>query len=169
MGSDLPPRQSGASPSFMTWATKDPLSGNLDRIQIVKGWSERGEVFEKIYDVASSGNRQPDSVTNKLPPVGNTVNVAEATYTNDIGAEELSAAWIDPDFDPSVRTFYYARIIEIPTPRWSTYDAKRLGIEAPEPATIQERAWASPIWYTPDPSVAKKAHSYPGLRDYLTE
>ncbi len=152
MGSDLPPRQGGASPGFMTWATKDPLSGNLDRIQIVKGWSQRGEVFEKIYDVVWSGNRQPDSVTNKLHPVGNTVNVAEATYTNDIGAEDLSAVWTDPDFDPSVRTFYYARIIEIPTPRWSTYDAKRLGIEAPEPATIQERAWTSPIWYTPSES-----------------
>jgi hypothetical protein len=149
MGSDLPPRQPGASPSFMVWATKDALSGNLDRIQIVKGWSQRGEVFEKIYDLAWSGDRQPNPKTGELPPVGNTVNVAEATYTNDIGAEELSAVWTDPDFDPAVRAFYYARIIEIPTPRWSTYDAKRLGIEAPEPAAIQERAWTSSIWYTP--------------------
>ena len=149
MGSDLPPRQSGASPSFMVWATKDALSGNLDRIQIIKGWTQRGEVFEKIYDVAWSGDRQPNPKTGKLPPVGNTVNVDEATYTNDIGAEELSAAWTDPEFDPAVRAFYYARIIEIPTPRWSTYDAKRLGIEAPEPAAIQERAWTSSIWYTP--------------------
>ena len=149
MGADLPPRQDGASPSFMVWAIKDALNGNLDRIQIIKGWTERGEVFEKIYDVAWSGDRQPNSKTGKLPPVGSTVNVDEATYTNDIGAEELSAVWADPDFDPAVRAFYYARIIEIPTPRWSTYDAKRLGIEAPEPAIIQERAWTSSIWYTP--------------------
>jgi hypothetical protein len=149
MGSDLPPQPQGASPSFMVWATKDALSGNLDRTQIIKGWTLRGEVFEKIYDVAWSGDRQPNPKTGKVPAVGNTVNVDEATYTNDIGAEELSAVWTDPDFDPAVRAFYYARIIEIPTPRWSTYDAKRLGIEAPEPAAIQERAWTSSIWYTP--------------------
>ena len=151
MGAGLPPPTNGAAPSFMVWATKDPLSGNLDRIQIVKGWSHRGEVFEKIYDVAWSGDRQPDPKTGALHTVGNTVNVAEAAYTNDIGAEELSAVWTDPDFDPSVRTFYYARIIEIPTPRWSTYEAFRFGIPIPEgaPVSTQERAYTSPIWYTP--------------------
>jgi hypothetical protein len=97
--------------------------------------------------------------------------VKNATYTNTIGDTQLSAVWTDPDFDLSQHAVYYVRVLEIPTPRWSTYDAKALGIPAPAmvPATIQERAWASPIWYTPDPSVATKAPSYPGLRDYLTE
>jgi hypothetical protein len=130
-------------------ALKDPISANLDRIQIVKGWVDRGQVFEKIYDMAWSGDREPNPGDGKLPAVGNTVKVADASYTNDIGAPELSAAWVDPEFDPGLRAFYYGRIIEIPTPRWSTYDAKRLGIAAPEPATIQERAWTSPIWYVP--------------------
>jgi hypothetical protein len=149
MGSDLADRTGGA-PTFLTFAIKDPISANLDRIQIVKGWVDRGQVFERIFDVAWSGERQASPGDGKLPPVGNTVDIAEATYTNDIGAPELSASWTDPDFDPGVRAFYYARIIEIPTPRWSTYDAKRLGVAAPQPATIQERAWTSPIWYIPN-------------------
>jgi hypothetical protein len=148
MGSDFPERTSDA-PRFLVSALKDPISANLDRIQIVKGWVDRGQVFEKIYDVAWSGDREPNPGDGKLPAVGNTVNVADASYTNDIGAPELSAAWVDPEFAPGLRAFYYGRIIEIPTPRWSTYDAKRLGIAAPEPATIQERAWTSPIWYVP--------------------
>jgi hypothetical protein len=149
MGSDLKER-SGDAPSFMVSAAKDPISANLDRVQIIKGWADRGQTFEKIYDIAWSGDRRPNPGDGKVGPVGNTVDVAEATYTNDIGASELSASWTDPDFDPGVRAFYYARIIEIPTPRWSTYDAKRIGIAAPEPATIQERAWTSPIWYVPN-------------------
>ncbi len=153
MGSELPARPDGAdAPSFAVRAIKDPLSGNLDRIQVVKGWADCGEVFEKIYDVAWSGNRVANPGDGRVPPVGNTVDIGEATYTNDIGAPELGGRWTDPDFDPAVRAFYYSRIIEIPTPRWSTYDAKRLGIAPHEPATVQERAWTSPIWYTPSES-----------------
>jgi len=155
MGADLPPRDGADAPSFMVWATKDPLSGNLDRVQIIKGWTHRGVTFEKIYDVAWAGERQPDSKTGDVPAIGNTVNVEDASYTNDIGSEELSAVWTDPDFEPGLRAFYYSRIIEIPTPRWSTYDAKRLGIKAPDPASIQERAWTSPVWYTPSEADAK--------------
>ena len=149
MGSDLAER-TGDAPTFLIFAIKDPISANLDRIQIVKGWVDRCQGFERIFDVAWSGERQANSGDGKLPPVGNTVDITEATYTNDIGAPELAASWTDPDFDPGVRAFYYARIIEIPTPRWSTYDAKRLGVAAPQPATIQERAWTSPIWYIPN-------------------
>ena len=106
--------------------------------------------YEKIYDVGWSGDRQPDA-DGKLPPVGNTVNIANASYTNTIGSAELRTVWTDPDFDVTENAFYYLRVLEIPTPRWSTYDAKALGIEPPAafPATIQERAWTSPIWYTP--------------------
>jgi hypothetical protein len=149
MGSDLLERAADA-PTFHVSALKDPISANLDRIQIVKGWVDRGQVFERIFDVAWSGDRQPNPGDGKLPPVGNTVDVPNATYTDDIGATEFATSWTDPDFDPGVRAFYYARIIEIPTPRWSTYDANRLGVVAPQPATIQERAWTSPIWYVPN-------------------
>ncbi len=151
MGSDLKPA-SGKAPSFMVMASKDPKSGNLDRIQIIKGWLDaKGGQHEKIYDVAWSGDRKPDAKTGKLPPVGDTVDAAKGDYNNSIGAAELAAAWTDPDFDPSVRAFYYARVIEIPTPRWSTRDAARLGVPIPKglPVSIQERAWTSPIWYTP--------------------
>jgi hypothetical protein len=158
MGSDLVER-TGDAPTFLVSAIKDPISANLDRIQIVKGWVDRGQVFEEIYDVAWSGERRPSAGDGKLPPVGNTVDVAEATYTNDIGAPELSASWTDPDFDRGMRAFYYARIIEIPTPRWSTHDAKRLGVAAPQPATIQERAWTSPIWYVPSDTDRTAAES----------
>jgi hypothetical protein len=172
MGGDLPAKPAGAkAPTFAVWALKDPDSGNLDRIQIIKGWYQNGYPWEKIYDVAWSDNRTPDPKTGKLPPVGNTVDITKATYKNSIGDNRLSAVWTDPDFDPSQHAVYYVRVLEIPTPRWSTYDAVALGIKPLEevPATIQERAWASPIWYTPDPSVATKAFSYPGLRDYLPE
>jgi hypothetical protein len=148
----LPEAPEGGRPSFLVRALKDPRSGNLDRIQIVKGWVDaQGEKHEAIFDVAWSGERTPDPATGKVPPVGSTVDVAGATYTNTIGASELSAVWSDPDFDRTQHAFYYARVLEIPTPRWSTRDAAALGVEIPAglPATIQERAWSSPIWYSP--------------------
>jgi hypothetical protein len=157
MGGDLPAPK-GKAPSFVVSAVKDPTSGNLDRVQIVKGWAKDGQTFEKIFDVAWSGNRKRDPVTGKVPSVGTTVNIAQATYTNTIGAVELKTVWTDPEFDSAVDAFYYARVLEIPTPRWTTIQAKRLGIAPPEvvAATIQERAWSSPIWYTPS-AEAKKA------------
>ena len=154
MGADLPQAPQGATaPTFLVAALKDPLSGNLDRIQIVKGWVDSaGTRQEKVYDVAwgDADTRQPGA-DGKLPPVGNTVNVAEATWTNTIGAPELIAVWQDPDFDPALRAVYYARVIEIPTPRWTAYDAKHYGIDMPEevPMITTERAYTSPIWYTP--------------------
>jgi hypothetical protein len=154
MGSDLKSKPSTAkAPTFAVWALKDPESGNLDRIQIVKGWASKATGFpeEKIYDVAWSDNRTIDTKTGKLPPVGNTVDVKKATYTNKIGDSQLGVVWTDPDFDPNIKAVYYVRVLEIPTPRWSTYDAAKLGIDPPKgvPATIQERAYSSPIWYSP--------------------
>jgi hypothetical protein len=150
MGSDLKPG-SGKSPTFLVMAMKDPKSGNLDRIQIVKGWLDAtGKQHEKIFDVAWSGDRQIGA-DGKLPPVGNSVDVATATYTNDIGAAVLAADWTDSEFHADQHAFYYARVLEIPTPRWNTYDAVRMKMEplTKVPATIQERAWSSPIWYAP--------------------
>jgi len=169
MGGDLPKKASKA-PTFAVWALKDPENANLDRVQIVKGWFERGYAFEKVYDVAWSDNRKPDALTGKLRPVGNTVDIKQATYTNDIGDTQLSAVWTDPDFKPEHHAVYYARVIEIPTPRWTTYDAKALGIEPPADvaATIQERAWSSPIWYTPAAEdVKKKPTHYYGLEPFI--
>jgi hypothetical protein len=168
MGQDLP-KKSSKAPTFAVWALKDPESGNLDRVQIIKGWYKAGHPWEKVYDVAWSDGRKVDANTGKLPAVGNTVNIKEASYTNDIGDTQLAAVWTDPDFDPSQHAVYYARVIEIPTPRWSTYDAKVLGIEPPPevPATIQERAWASPIWYTPEAKLVKRQAYYPGLKPFL--
>jgi hypothetical protein len=151
MGSDLK-APTGKAPSFVVMASKDPKSGNLDRVQIVKGWLDgSGKQHETVYDVAWSGDRKPDPKTGKLPPVGDTVDAATAQYTNSIGAAELATVWTDPDFDPAERAFYYVRVLEIPTPRWSTIDAVRLGVPVPKglPVSIQERAWTSPIWYTP--------------------
>jgi hypothetical protein len=151
MGGDLDNAPSGESPSFLVAALKDPYSGNLDRIQIVKGWMDSaGDTHEKVYDVVWSGDRAPGA-DGELPPVGNTVDVANATWTNTIGAAELIAVWDDPDFDPSQRAFYYARVIEIPTPHWTAYDAKRFNVPLPDdaPRMNQERAYTSPIWYTP--------------------
>jgi hypothetical protein len=153
MGADLPTESAGRAPSFLVAAMKDPMFGNLDRIQIIKGWVDTdGEAQERVYDVAwgDADKRQPGA-DGKLPPVGNTVDVANATWTNTIGDAELSAVWQDPDFDPALRAFYYARVIEIPTPRWTAYDQLRFGVSmSPEvPMTQQERAWTSPIWYTP--------------------
>jgi hypothetical protein len=154
MGGDLTAAPSGKLPTFIAAALKDPIGANLDRIQIIKGWLDaKGQVHEKIYDVAwgDAGKRKPDTKTGKLPPVGSTVDVANATWTNTIGDPELITVWKDPEFDPKQRAFYYARVIEIPTPRWTAYDVKRLGSK-PLPGTtmtLQERAYTSPIWYTP--------------------
>ena len=141
----------GKAPTFLVAALKDPIGANLDRIQVIKGWLDaRGQTHEKVYEVVWGGNRKPDA-TGKLPSVGSTVDVANATWTNTIGATELITVWKDPDFDPKLHAFYYARVIEIPTPRWTAYDAQRFDIE-PAPGArmiITERAYTSPIWYTP--------------------
>ena len=150
MGGDLR-KGSGKAPNFLVAAMKDPLSGNLDRIQIIKGWMDTsGKLHEKVYDVVWSGDRQPGA-NGKLPAVGNTVNVERATWSNSIGSPELIAVWEDPDFDPGEAAFYYARVIEIPTPRWTAYEALRFDVDMPDevPMTTQERAYTSPIWYTP--------------------
>ncbi len=153
MGSDLMPAPEGATaPSFLVAALKDPYSGNLDRIQIVKGWLDAdGGMQEKIFNVVWSGDRQPDA-EGKLPPVGDTVDVANATFTNTIGAPELITVWTDPEFDPAQKAFYYARVLEIPTPRWTAYDAayfKDADFADDVPMTVNERAYSSPIWYAP--------------------
>jgi hypothetical protein len=152
MGGDLSNAPEGKAPSFLVAAMKDPYSGNLDRIQIVKGWLDGdGNLQEKVHDVAWSDDRQPGP-DGKLPPVGNTVDVVNATWTNTIGEPELITVWQDPDFDSSLKVFYYARIIEIPTPRWTAYEAKRFQIKMSDevPMITQERAYTSPIWYTPE-------------------
>ena len=153
MGANLGKAPKGKSPSFLVGALKDPLGANLDRYQIVKGWlDKKGQLHEKIYDVAwgDADKRQPDA-NGKLPPVGNTVDVANANWSNTIGDPELITVWTDPDFDPEAAAFYYGRVLEIPTPRWTAYDAKRFGIKPLEGTvmTHQERAYTSPIWYTP--------------------
>jgi len=151
MSGDLKNAPAGKAPTFLVAALKDPIGGNLDRIQIVKGWVDaKGERAEKVYDVVWSGDRKPGA-DGKLPAVGNTVDVPNATWTNTIGASELIAAWKDPSFDPKLRAVYYARVVEIPTPRWTAYDAKRFGVQMAKdvPMTTQERAYTSPIWYTP--------------------
>ena len=152
MGGDLKASPAGKAPAFLIRAQRDPDGANLDRIQVIKGWLDAaGKTHEKVYDVAWSGGRKPDAKTGRLPAVGNTVNVAEASYTNAIGAPFLESYWKDPSFDPKQRAFYYVRVLEIPTPRWTTFDAKIYGIALPKdvPASIQERAYTSPIWYTP--------------------
>jgi hypothetical protein len=156
MGSDLRAAKA-KSPTFAVWAVKDPTSGNLDRIQIVKGWSKSGQSFERVFDVAWAGDRKVDKWTGELPSIGSTVDVESATYTNTIGSVELKTVWTDPEFDPAVDAFYYARVLEIPTPRWTTIQAKALGVAPPDvvPPTIQERAWTSPIWYTPTADARK--------------
>ncbi|WP_346907995.1 DUF3604 domain-containing protein [uncultured Roseibium sp.] len=151
MGGDLPGRDGNGAPTFMVYALRDPIGANLDRIQIVKGWLDaEGKTHEKVYDVTWSGDRTPGA-NGKLPSVGNTVDIKNANWTNTIGASELGTVWTDPEFDPGQSAFYYARVIEIPTPRWVVYDAFRYGIEIPKQAqTIhQERAYTSPIWYAP--------------------
>ena len=152
MGGDLRSGD-GDAPTFMVYALRDPIGANLDRIQIVKGWLDSdGKTHEQVYDVAVSDGRAIGADGRCRTPVGNTVDVAAANWTNTIGASELGTVWTDPDFDPQQRAFYYARVLEIPTPRWIVYDAFRYGVEIPAGAqtTHQERAYTSPIWYTPD-------------------
>ena len=150
MGSELPTAGKKSAPSFMVFALRDPIGANLDRIQMVKGWYDGDKLHEKVFDVTWSGDRKPGE-DGKLPAVGNTVNVANASWTNTIGSSELATVWTDPEFNPEHRAFYYARVLEIPTPRWSTHDAFRFGIDIPEgaPTSTQERAYTSPIWYNP--------------------
>jgi hypothetical protein len=152
MGGDLSKAREGKSPTFLATATMDADGAKLDRMQIIKGWMDKkGKLREKVYDVAWSGGRMPDEKTGKLPAVGNTVDVENATYMNTIGEPQLTAFWQDPDFDRAERAFYYARVLEIPTPRWTTYDAAYFKVELDDevPSTIQDRAYTSPIWYTP--------------------
>lgn len=155
MGGDLPVKPSAShAPRFVVWALKDPNGANLDRAQIVKVWlAKNGAYAEKVFDVAWSGSRKADPVSGKVGPVGTTVDIAKATYTNTIGATELGAVWEDPQFDATVPAVYYLRVIEIPTPRWSTIAAVRRGFPLPQEVepTLQERAWSSPVWYTPPP------------------
>lgn len=152
MGGDLRDAPSGHAPTFMIRALRDPDGANLDRVQIIKGWLDSdGETHERIYDVAVSDGRQIGADGRARTPVGNTVDIATATFTNTIGDPLFAAHWTDPDFDPSQPAFYYVRVLEIPTPRWTTYDAVFFKIDLPDnvPATIQDRAYTSPIWYTP--------------------
>jgi hypothetical protein len=152
MGGDLTAAPKDRAPKFMVHAVKDPDGANLDRVQVVKGWLERdGSLQEKVYDVAWSGDRSPDPKTGKLFPVGSTVDVEAATYDNSIGTAQLSTVWEDPDFDAKERAFYYVRVLEIPRPRWTAYDAAFFDLDLPEeiPMVIQDRAYTSPIWYTP--------------------
>ncbi|MEP0200927.1 MAG: DUF3604 domain-containing protein [Halioglobus sp.] len=152
MGGDLRNAPKGKSPALMIRALRDADGANLDRIQIIKGWLDsKGKTHEKIYDVAVSGDRKIGSDGRAREPVGSTVNVADASYTNTIGSPLLSAYWQDPDFDPKQSAFYYVRVIEIPTPRWTAYDAKFFNVEMPKDTTmvLQDRAYTSPIWYTP--------------------
>jgi hypothetical protein len=151
MGGDLADAPSGEAPKFMIRTIRDPDGANLDRIQVIKGWLDSsGEVHERIYDVACSDDR---AIVERgcERPVGNTVDVADASYANTIGDPFLAAHWTDPSFDPQQSAFYYVRVIEIPTPRWTAYDAKFFGVEMPEGTTmqLQDRAYTSPIWYTP--------------------
>ncbi len=156
MGGDLPAKK-GEAPTFIVWAVKDPDDANLDRIQIIKGWTRDGKIFEHVYDVAWSDNRKPDPKTGKVPAVTSTVDIKNASYTNTVGAVELKKVWRDPDFDPALHAFYYVRVLQIPTPRWSTYDAKKLGVAPPARVspTVQERAWTTPVWYSPTASQAR--------------
>jgi hypothetical protein len=162
MGADLPAMTAtgpGVAPTFVVWAVKDPNSANLDRIQIIKGWTQNGQSFEKIFDVAWAGDRKPDKWSGRVPAIQSTVDLEKATYTNSVGSTELKTVWSDPEFDASLHAFYYARVLEIPTPRWSLIQAVKAGIPPPDvvPLTGQERAWSSPIWYTPSAEARKNA------------
>ena len=152
MGSDLTAAPAGKAPSFLIRALRDPDGANLDRVQIIKGWLDAGgNTHERIWDVAVSGDREIGPDGRSREPVGNAVNVKEATFANAIGDPTLGGFWTDLDFDPDERAFYYVRVIEIPTPRWTTIDANVFGVGLPDdvPTSIQERAYTSPIWYTP--------------------
>ena len=152
MGGELPAAPKGRAPAFLVAALKDPEGANLDRVQVVKGWLDaKGGLHERIYDVAASGHRKIDRKGRVAEDVGSTVDVANASYTNSIGATSLRAVWRDPDFDPKQAAFYYVRVIEIPKPRWTAYDAKFFGVEMSEevPMVVRDRAYTSPIWYAP--------------------
>jgi hypothetical protein len=152
MGGDLSNAPAGESPTLMVRALRDADGANLDRVQVIKGWlDEDGETHERVYDIAVSDGRAIDNDGRARESVGNTVDIIEASYTNTIGDALLMGHWVDPDFDPGERAFYYVRVIEIPTPRWTAYDAKRFGISMPEEVrmTVTDRAYTSPIWYTP--------------------
>lgn len=152
MGSDLNQTEKSGAPKFLIRAFRDPDWANLDRIQVIKGWTDaKGEAHEKVYDVAVSGKRTIDAEGRCKTPVGNTVNEKEAYYDNSIGAPELQVFWEDPNFDATQKAFYYVRVLEIPTPRWTTYDAKYFHVKRPTdvPVSTQERAYTSPIWYHP--------------------
>jgi hypothetical protein len=152
MGGRLHAAPKGAAPSFIVRALRDPDWANLDRIQVIKGWVDAdGKAKERIYDIAVSDGRKIGADGRARTPVGTTVNVSKATFTNTIGAPVLAAHWRDPDFDPNERAFYYVRVLEIPTPRWTTYDAVRFGVKLPTrvPATVQDRAYTSAVWYSP--------------------
>jgi hypothetical protein len=152
MGGDLTKAPAGKGPTFLVGALKDPYGGNLDRIQIIKGWlNADGSTAERVYDVAVSGDRKIGTDGRCKQDVGNTVDVKNATWKNTIGSPELIAVWKDPEFDSKQLAFYYVRVIEIPTPRWTAYEALRFKLKLPPevPMTTQERAYTSPIWYTP--------------------
>jgi hypothetical protein len=162
MGADLPPMPAGGkgtAPTFVFWAVKDPTSANLDRIQVIKGWTQNGQSFEKIFDVAWAGDRKADKWSGRVPAIQSTVDLEKATYTNSVGSTELKTVWTDPEFDANLHAFYYARVLEIPTPRWTLIQAVKAGIPPPDvvPFTGQERAWTSPIWYTPSAEARKNA------------
>lgn len=151
MGGDLVDAPEGKAPTFMAYVLRDPIGANLDRLQIVKGWvDKKGKTHEKVYDATWAGDREIGA-DGKLPSIGSTVDEEAANWTNSIGASELAVVWTDPEFDPEQRAFYYVRVLEIPTPLWYMYDKVRLGAVIPEgvPTTHQERAYSSPIWYTP--------------------
>jgi hypothetical protein len=162
MGADLPAMTGtgpGVAPTFVVWAVKDPTSANLDRLQIIKGWTQDGQSFEKIFDVAWAGDRKADKWSGRVPAIQSTVDLEKATYTNSVGSTELKTVWTDPEFDASLHAFYYARVLEIPTPRWTLIQAVKAGVPPPDvvPLTGQERAWSSPIWYTPSAEARKNA------------
>ncbi|MCZ6718936.1 MAG: DUF3604 domain-containing protein, partial [Gammaproteobacteria bacterium] len=152
MGGDLSAAPEGAAPTFMIRAQRDPDGANLDRIQVIKGWLDKnGDTRERIYDVAVSDGRKIGEDGRCTAAVGSTVDIARAAYANSIGDAMQTAYWVDSDFDPGERAFYYVRVIEIPTPRWTAYDAKRFGVDMPDEVrmTVQDRVYTSPIWYTP--------------------
>jgi len=167
MGGDLPAKPEPASaPTFAIWAVKDPNGANLDRLQVVKVWLENGKHTEKVFDVALSSGRKVDAKTGKAPAVGNTVDLKTATYKNSVGATSLATVWRDPQFDANRPAVYYLRVLEIPTPRWSTILAlkRHQPIRTDVPATLQERGWSSPIWYTPSAERTASKDAHPTLR-----
>ena len=153
MGSDLPEAPSaGAEPRFLIWATRGPRSANLQKVQVVKGWADAdGETHEQVFDAVCADGLEPDPETRRCADNGAAVDLSDCSYSAGLGAGELSTTWTDPQFDPTLRAFYYVRVLENPTCRWTSWRALARGIPIPDPAVIKERAWSSPIWYTPAP------------------